>query len=659
MSGDVTYQALERLTNMPNRSGNQGDRIAGQLYYDVEFTGGSISGVTLTDVTINGTITTRTERVITASGPVTVASDDYVITIDKTVPTATTVTLPSVPTTSRSLIIKDGQGQAGANNITISGNGNTIDGSATYVINVSWGAAELIYNGTEWNIISSYATNGNVVGAAFSTDNAISRFDGTTGRNIQNSTVTIGDTGIFAGASIDTASAVNVLKINGTSLTDVTGTGTVVLSTSPTLTTPNIGSATGSVTGNAGTASKLQTAHLIGNVSFDGSADITPQQLSLASEASDTTCFPLFINTASSAAQQPKYNTSLTYNASTNALATGLLTSNTLNLNASTNQILFDADGTNVGTMTMAALTAARTWTLPNVSGTLLTTSGAATVSAKTFDNTNTAVFKDNGFSLEDDVDATKTLQWQLSGITTAATRTWTVQDVSGTVYVTGGQQVSVADGGTGRGTATAYAVLCGGTTSTGAQQSIASVGTSGQVLTSNGPAALPTFQPPSSSDSFASQLLHVREEQPDGTASGTFTAGAYRTRVLNTVKTNQITSATLVSNQISLPSGTYFIIARAPGFQVSAHAVKLRNITSSSDIIIGGVCGSSSISGDNTYSFVNGRFALASTTTIELQHQCLNTKTTNGFGNPAGFGANGDTSTTEVYSDVMIWKVA
>lgn len=52
-----------------------------------------------------------------------------------------------------------------------------------------------------------------------------------------------------------------------------------------------------------------------------------------------------------------------------------------------------------------------------------------------------------------------------------------------------------VANGGTGDASVTAYAVLCGGTTSTGAFQSIASVGTVGQVLTSNGPGALPTFQ--------------------------------------------------------------------------------------------------------------------------------------------------------------------
>jgi len=55
---------------------------------------------------------------------------------------------------------------------------------------------------------------------------------------------------------------------------------------------------------------------------------------------------------------------------------------------------------------------------------------------------------------------------------------------------------LTVANGGTGRATSTtAYAVLCAGTTATGAHQSTASAGTSGQVLTSNGASALPSFQ--------------------------------------------------------------------------------------------------------------------------------------------------------------------
>jgi hypothetical protein len=66
---------------------------------------------------------------------------------------------------------------------------------------------------------------------------------------------------------------------------------------------------------------------------------------------------------------------------------------------------------------------------------------------------------------------------------------------VGGNAVLNAGSTVTVAQGGTGRTSQTAYAVLCGGTTSTGAQQSIAGLGSSGQVLTSNGAGALPTFQ--------------------------------------------------------------------------------------------------------------------------------------------------------------------
>lgn len=52
-----------------------------------------------------------------------------------------------------------------------------------------------------------------------------------------------------------------------------------------------------------------------------------------------------------------------------------------------------------------------------------------------------------------------------------------------------------VANGGTGVASFTAYAPICGGTTSTGNLQSIASVGTLNQSLTSNGASALPTME--------------------------------------------------------------------------------------------------------------------------------------------------------------------
>lgn len=60
--------------------------------------------------------------------------------------------------------------------------------------------------------------------------------------------------------------------------------------------------------------------------------------------------------------------------------------------------------------------------------------------------------------------------------------------------YQPGGTDVPVADGGTGRSTATAYTPVCGGTTTTNPLQSVASAGSSGQPLLSGGAAALPTY---------------------------------------------------------------------------------------------------------------------------------------------------------------------
>ncbi len=54
---------------------------------------------------------------------------------------------------------------------------------------------------------------------------------------------------------------------------------------------------------------------------------------------------------------------------------------------------------------------------------------------------------------------------------------------------------VSVPDGGSARVSSTAFAVICGGISSTAPHQSIASVGSANDVLTSNGVGALPTFQ--------------------------------------------------------------------------------------------------------------------------------------------------------------------
>jgi hypothetical protein len=152
--------------------------------------------------------------------------------------------------------------------------------------------------------------------------------------------------------------------------------------------------------------------------------------------------------------------------------------------------------------------------------------------------------------------------------------------------------------------------------------------------------------------DNFSSKLLHVRDEKTSGTAGGTFTSGAWQTRTLNTVKANNISGASLGSNQITLPAGTYFIQAAAPANQVNDNCLKLYNITDLADVVIGRGANSSSSGGyASPESTIWGRFTITGTKVFELRHICASTESTDGFGRARGFG-------TEVYAEALIWKV-
>jgi len=82
--------------------------------------------------------------------------------------------------------------------------------------------------------------------------------------------------------------------------------------------------------------------------------------------------------------------------------------------------------------------------------------------------------------------------------------------------------------------------------------------------------------------------VLVVIDQKTAGTNGGTFTSGARRTRDLNTVIVNRITGASLSSNQITLPAGTYRVEAFAPAQRVGSHQAYIRDITSSADLAIG-----------------------------------------------------------------------
>jgi hypothetical protein len=179
-----------------------------------------------TNVTVTGTWPNQT---IAASGGsaggityTTVKTANYTAAVDDGVQTNTTagaftVTLPATPSNGNQVFVVDSFNTWGTNNLTIGRNGSTIEGVAQdLVCDITGVSVQCVYNGTTWDIYAQVGgAGGSVVsGPASSTDNAIARFDSTTGKIIQNSVVTIADTtGNVAG--VGTLSLGTTLGVGG------------------------------------------------------------------------------------------------------------------------------------------------------------------------------------------------------------------------------------------------------------------------------------------------------------------------------------------------------------------------------------------------------------------------------------------------------------
>jgi len=154
------------------------------------------------------------------------------------------------------------------------------------------------------------------------------------------------------------------------------------------------------------------------------------------------------------------------------------------------------------------------------------------------------------------------------------------------------------------------------------------------------------------SKSAFSGSLLHIREEQPNGTNAGGTTASAYVTRSLNTVKTNEIPGASLSAPSINLPAGDYYIEASAPCYEGDLHKIKLFNFTLTSDIIFG-TSESSFVTSDTTSrSFISGRFTLSAAESVRILHFASTTR------NALGLGIASASGDVEVYCDVKIWRL-
>lgn len=164
------------------------------------------------------------------------------------------------------------------------------------------------------------------------------------------------------------------------------------------------------------------------------------------------------------------------------------------------------------------------------------------------------------------------------------------------------------------------------------------------------------------SATAFNSQLFHTRYQESTGVKPARykpdFTTDDFLKFPLNTTLTNEISGASLASNQLTLPSGTY--LAKFDnginGDIGSFGRVKLRNVTSNLDLVLGSsylkICSCMSSA---------GFFTLASTSLVELWLSQSHLRTSSAFtylgslefDTPLNIGID------NVYADLLIWKLS
>lgn len=157
----------------------------------------------------------------------------------------------------------------------------------------------------------------------------------------------------------------------------------------------------------------------------------------------------------------------------------------------------------------------------------------------------------------------------------------------------------------------------------------------------------------PSGGGGLYSAYLCYQDQKSSGTNGGTFTSGAWRTRDLNTEVADTGGHGSVASNQLTLAAGTYRILAFAPAYQVNYHKLRLEDITNTATLLLGlSQHTGGSPTNSQTVAVLAGRFTLAASTVVELQHQCFSTSATNGLGVANSFG-------TEIYAHVELMREA
>ncbi|CAB4159010.1 hypothetical protein UFOVP707_43 [uncultured Caudovirales phage] len=143
---------------------------------------------------------------------------------------------------------------------------------------------------------------------------------------------------------------------------------------------------------------------------------------------------------------------------------------------------------------------------------------------------------------------------------------------------------------------------------------------------------------------------FHARDVKTAGTPAGGCGTNTSQARTLNTVIDNTIAGASLASNLITLPAGSYKVRAVAQGYACGGHRLAIHNVTASQVLLTGPNSHGSVGSFVQSMAIVAGVFTLAVTSQIRLDHFTASARATDGLGQAISSGP-------EIYADIELWR--
>ncbi len=149
-----------------------------------------------------------------------------------------------------------------------------------------------------------------------------------------------------------------------------------------------------------------------------------------------------------------------------------------------------------------------------------------------------------------------------------------------------------------------------------------------------------------------AIHTVFLKDVKAQGTNGGTFTAGAWRDRALNTKSGTTAGYVTLdsITGIFTLTRGSYILEAEVPGVSVDAHSAVLYNETDGEIHTIGSSELAIDSSSASSYSKIFAYIEIDATTEFKIQHYCTSTQADTGFGYPTNIAGK-----SEVYTQVKI----